>query len=113
MSMSASRFPLFPVAVVGQAAGVLRHVKATDGRPWVLGRAVTGFANTEEQAICLSGVVPFLVEDMLTRSGAHYSKAADWQAHVVTDGPLVTGQNSASSEPAAQALLQAMRVAPH
>ena len=102
-----------PVALVCQAAGVLRHVKAADGRPWVLGRAVTGFANTEEQAIGLSRVVPFLVEDMLTRSGGHYSKAADWHAHVVTDGLLVTGQNPASSEPAAQALLQAMRVAAH
>ena len=100
-----------PVAVVGQAAVVLRHVKAADGKPWVHGRAVTGFANTDERAIGLTPVVPFLVEDMLTRSGGHYSKAADWQAHVVTDGPLVTGQNSASSEPAAQALLQAMRVA--
>ena len=102
-----------PVAVVCQAAGVLRHVKAADGKPWVDGRAVTGFANTEEQAIGLTRVVPFLVEDMLTRSGAHYSKAADWQAHVVTDGLLVTGQNPASSEPAARALLHAMRVAAH
>jgi putative intracellular protease/amidase len=102
-----------PVAAVCQAPGVLRHVKSADGKPVVYGRAVTGFANSEEQSIGLTRVVPFLVEDMLTRSGGHYSKAADWQPHVVTDGLLVTGQNPASSELAAKALLQAIRVAPH
>jgi putative intracellular protease/amidase len=77
----------------------------------VYGRAVTGFANTEEHSMGLARVVPFLVEDMLTRSGGHYSKAADWQPHVVTDGLLITGQNPASSEPVAQALLHAIRAA--
>ncbi|MEP7296104.1 MAG: type 1 glutamine amidotransferase domain-containing protein [Burkholderiales bacterium] len=100
-----------PVAAVCQAAGVLRHVKASDGKPVVNGRAVTGFANTEEQAIGLTRVVPFLVEDMLTRGGGHYSKAADGQPHVITDGLLITGQNHASSEPTARALLTAVRVA--
>jgi putative intracellular protease/amidase len=98
-----------PVAVVCQAAGVLRHVQSPDGKPVVHGRSVTGFANTEDQAIGLTRVVPFLVEDMLTRSGGHYSKAADWQPHVVTDGLLITGQNPASSEPTARALLEAIR----
>jgi putative intracellular protease/amidase len=100
-----------PVAAVCQAAGVLRHVKAADGKSVVYGRSVTGFANTEEQAIGLTRVVPFLVEDMLTRSGGHYSKAPDWQPHVVTDGLLITGQNPASSEPTARALLEAIRAA--
>ena len=102
-----------PVAAVCQAPGVLRHVKSADGRPAVYGRSVTGFANTEEKSVGLTRVVPFLVEDMLTRSGGHYSKAADWQPHVVTDGLLITGQNPASSELAAKALLQATRVASH
>ena len=102
-----------PVAAVCQAPGVLRHVKSADGRPAVYGRSVTGFANTEEQSVGLTRVVPFLVEDMLTRSGGRYSKAADWQPHVVTDGLLITGQNPASSGLAAQALMQAIRVAPH
>ena len=97
-----------PVAAVCQAAGVLRHVKSPDGQPVVYGRSVTGFANTEEQSIGLTRVVPFLVEDMLTRSGGHYSKAADWQPHVVTDGLLITGQNPASSDLAARALLTAI-----
>ena len=102
-----------PVAAVCQAPGVLRHVKSADGKPAVCGRLVTGFSNTEEQSVGLTRVVPFLVEDMLTRSGGHYSKAADWQPHVVTDGLLITGQNPASSELAAKALLQATRVASH
>ena len=94
-----------PVTAVCHAPGVLRHPKAADGSSVVRGRAVTGFANTEEQAVGLSEVVPFLVEDMLKDNGARYSKAADWQPHVVTDGLLITGQNPASSEPAARALL--------
>jgi putative intracellular protease/amidase len=100
-----------PVAAVCQAAGVLRHVKAADGMPVVYGHSVTGFANSEEQSIGLTRVVPFLVEDMLTRSGAHYSRAPDWQPHVVTDGLLITGQNPASSEQAARALLEGIRAA--
>jgi putative intracellular protease/amidase len=102
-----------PVALVCQAPGVLRHVKAADGKPMVYGRTVTGLSDTEEQAVGLTRIVPFLVEDMLTRSGGHYSKAGDWQPHVVTDGLLITGQNPASSEPAAKALLHAMRETLH
>ncbi len=94
-----------PVAAVCHAPGVLRHAKTADGSSVVRGKTATGFANTEEQAVGLTEVVPFLVEDMLRDNGARYSKAADWQAHVVTDGLLITGQNPASSEPAARALL--------
>lgn len=100
-----------PVAAVCHAAGVLRHVKARDGTPMFNGRAVTGFANTEEQAVGLTRVVPFLLEDMLARSGGNYSRATDWQPHVVADGLLFTEQNPASSEPAAQALLNVVRAA--
>jgi putative intracellular protease/amidase len=95
-----------PVAVVCHAPGVLRHVKAADGEPAVKGRAVTGFANSEERAVGLADVVPFLVEDMLAAQGGHYSKGADWQPHVVADRDLITGQNPASSAPAARALLE-------
>jgi putative intracellular protease/amidase len=94
-----------PVAAVCHAPGALRDVKAPDGTPLVKGKQVAGFTNSEEEAVGLTNVVPFLVEDMLTEKGARYSKGADWQAHVVTDGKLVTGQNPASSEPAAHALL--------
>jgi len=95
-----------PVAAVCHAPGVLRHVNERGGTLVVSGKAVTGFTNTEEEAAGLSAVVPFLVEDMLRTSGGNYSKAADWQPHVVVDGLVITGQNPASSELAARALLK-------
>jgi putative intracellular protease/amidase len=94
-----------PLALVCHAPGALRKVKDTDGKPLVSGKAVTGFSNSEEAAAGLTDVVPFLVQDMLAGHGARYDCAADWQPHVVTDGTLVTGQNPASSAPAAKALL--------
>ena len=95
-----------PLALVCHAPGVLRNAKALDGTPLVAGRQVTGFTNSEEEAVGLTKVVPFLVEDELKQLGADYSKGADWGVHVVEDGLLVTGQNPASSEDAAQALLR-------
>ena len=95
-----------PVAAVCHAPAVMRHVKAHDGFPVVRGKAVTGFSNTEERASGLGHIVPFLVEDMLRQSGADYSRAPDWQPHVVKDGLLITGQNPASAGPAAKALLE-------
>jgi putative intracellular protease/amidase len=94
-----------PLAAVCHAPGVLRHPKTSDGAPVVQGKMVTGFTNSEEEAVGLTAVVPFLVEDMLKRNGGKYTKQADWQPNVVTDGLLITGQNPASSEPAAKALL--------
>lgn len=95
-----------PVALVCHAPGVLRDVKAVNGDPVVQGKAITGFTNTEEQAVGLTEIVPFLVEDMLRTNGGNYSKVANWQPYVVTDGLLITGQNPASSEPAAKELLE-------
>jgi putative intracellular protease/amidase len=95
-----------PVALVCHAPGVLRHVKAPNGSPVVKGKSVAGFTNTEEQAAGLTEIVPFLVEDMLRNNGGNYTKAADWQPYVVQDGLLITGQNPASSEPAAKYLLE-------
>ncbi|MFO1036993.1 MAG: type 1 glutamine amidotransferase domain-containing protein [Geminicoccaceae bacterium] len=94
-----------PVALVCHAPGALRHVQA-DGRPLVEGKRVTGFTNSEEEAVHLTHVVPFLVEDELKRLGGRFEKAADWQSFTVTDGRLVTGQNPASSEAGAKALLK-------
>ncbi|PZV19117.1 MAG: type 1 glutamine amidotransferase domain-containing protein [Pseudanabaena sp.] len=95
-----------PIALVCHAPAVLRHVKSANGDPVVQGKAVTGFTNTEEQAAGLTEIVPFLVEDMLRKNGGNYSKVADWQPHVVKDGLLITGQNPASSAPAAKDLLE-------
>ena len=97
------------VAAVCHAPAVFRHTRAADGQPLVQGRQLTGFTNSEEDAAQLSQVVPFLVQDMLVERGAHYSQGPDWQAHVVTDGKLITGQNPASSEPAAQAVLAQLK----
>ncbi|HEY1142180.1 MAG TPA: type 1 glutamine amidotransferase domain-containing protein [Lysobacter sp.] len=97
-----------PVAAVCHAPGVLRHVKH-DGEPLVKGRRVTGFTNSEEEAVKLTKVVPFLVEDELKRLGGRYEKAGDWQSFAIVDGRLVTGQNPASSEATAEALLKLLR----
>ncbi len=95
-----------PVTAVCHAPAILRHAKSADGQSVVQGKSVTGFTNTEEEAVSLTDVVPFLVEDMLKQNGGNYSKSGDWQPYVITDGLLITGQNPASSGPAAQALLK-------
>ncbi|WON78402.1 type 1 glutamine amidotransferase domain-containing protein [Serratia sp. UGAL515B_01] len=95
-----------PVAAVCHAPAVLRHVKNEAGKPLVMGKQVTGFSNSEEEAIQLTQVVPFLVEDMLKANGGHYSRAENWHSHVVVDGLLITGQNPASSDATAEALLK-------
>jgi putative intracellular protease/amidase len=100
-----------PVAAVCHAPGVLRNVKTADGSPIVAGRLVTGFSDSEEQAVGLANVVPFLVEDMLIEQDGIYSRVPDWQPHVVRDGQLITGQNPASSAPAAAALLDVLHAA--
>ncbi|WP_426135782.1 type 1 glutamine amidotransferase domain-containing protein [Pseudomonas sp. PWP3-1b2] len=94
-----------PAALVCHAPGVLRHVKKPDGTPLVAGKKVAGFTNTEEEAVGLTNVVPFLVEDMLIANGGVYSKGADWSSYVVSDGLLITGQNPGSSTEAAQVLI--------
>jgi putative intracellular protease/amidase len=94
-----------PIAFVCHAPGVLRHV-THQGAPLVKGKRVTGFTNSEEEAVQLTNVVPFLVEDELRRLGGLFEKAADWQSFVLVDGRLVTGQNPASSTAGAQALFK-------
>jgi len=95
-----------PLAVVCHAPGVLRHTVNEDGTPLVRGKKVTGFANSEEEGVALTEIVPFLVEDELKRLGGIYSKGDDWAPYVVQDGLLITGQNPASSGPAADALVE-------
>lgn len=94
-----------PVGAVCHAPAVFRHTQGADGKPLVSGRRVTGFTNTEEEAVGLTDVVPFLVEDMLKANGGQYEKGADWASFVLRDGKLVTGQNPASSAAAAQEIL--------
>ncbi|MBJ2181292.1 type 1 glutamine amidotransferase domain-containing protein [Pseudomonas veronii] len=95
-----------PIGFVCHAPGALRHVKAVNGEPLVKGRRVTGFSNAEEAAVGLTDVVPFLIENDFKALGGKYEKGADWQAFVLEDGLLVTGQNPASSSAVAKALLK-------
>ena len=97
-----------PVTLVCHAPAVLKNVTAKDGSPLVAGKRVTGFTNEEEAAVGLTEVVPFLLEDALQQLGAKFSKTEAFRPHVVREGLLITGQNPASSEPAAQALLEAL-----
>ncbi|CAN7720775.1 type 1 glutamine amidotransferase domain-containing protein [Ensifer adhaerens] len=97
------------IALVCHAPGVLHRVKNPDGTPFVNGRKVTGFTNSEEAAVGLTEVVPFLVEDELLGLGAVFSKVKDWGVHTVVDGRLITGQNPASSGETAKALLAALK----
>ena len=99
------------ISAVCHAPGVFKNAKAADGSLLVKGKKVTGFTNTEEAAVKLTDIVPFLVEDMLTKNGGVYSKGADWQSYVVTDGKLITGQNPASSAAAAKAVLGQLKQA--
>lgn len=96
-----------PVAAVCHSPGVF-HKVTYKGESLVKGKRVTGFTNGEEEAVQLTHVVPFLVEDELKRVGGLYEKAPDWQPFAIVDGRLVTGQNPASSTSAAQALLKLM-----
>lgn len=93
------------LALVCHAPGVLRHV-TFQGQPLVKGKRVTGFTNSEEEAVQLTKIVPFLVEDELKRLGGRFETAPNWQSHVIIDGRLITGQNPASSTEAAQTLLK-------
>jgi putative intracellular protease/amidase len=95
-----------PVALVCHAPGALRRTKASDGSPLVRGKSVTGFTNAEESAVGLAEVVPFLVEDALKHNGGKFTKVDNWQPLAIADGNLITGQNPASSEAAAKAVLE-------
>lgn len=94
------------IAAVCHAPAVFKNTKKADGTPLVKGKKVTGFTNSEEDAVQLTNVVPFLVENMLKENGGEYSKGEDWAVYAVEDGLLITGQNPASSELVAEKLLE-------
>lgn len=98
-----------PVVAVCHAPAVLLNAKDTNGEALVKGKKVTGFTNTEEEAVQLTDVVPFLLEDELKNKGGIYSKKEDWAPYVIKDGLLITGQNPASSEKAAEELVALLK----
>lgn len=99
------------IGAVCHAPAVFKNVEVKPGQNIVGGREVTGFSNSEEEAAGLSDVVPFLLEDMLKQNTASYTRGDDWAPHIVVDGKLITGQNPASSEGAAKAVIQALQAA--
>ncbi len=98
-----------PIAFVCHAPAALIHAKTKTNEPIVKGKQITGFSNTEEEAVQLTKVVPFLLEDELRKQGAHYSKGKDWEPYVKQDGFVITGQNPASSQAVAKLLLAALK----
>ncbi|MFT6998426.1 MAG: putative intracellular protease/amidase [Cryomorphaceae bacterium] len=98
-----------PIALVCHAPAALKGVKNENGEPLVKGKTVTGFTNSEEAAVQLTDIVPFLVEDMLKENGGKFSRTDDWGVNVVEDGNLITGQNPASSEKAAEHLYEMLK----
>ncbi len=98
-----------PVSAVCHAPAVLLHVKDENGDPLVKNKVVTGFTNSEEKAVGLTDVVPFLLEDELKNKGGKYSKDADFVSYVVNDGLLITGQNPTSSLAVAKQLLKTLQ----
>jgi putative intracellular protease/amidase len=98
-----------PVAFVCHAPAALKGVKDASGNPLVKGKKVTGFTNSEEKAVGLTDVVPFLVEDMLKENGGIYSKKEDWAVYAIKDGNLITGQNPASSGLVAEKLYESLK----
>lgn len=97
------------IGAVCHAPAVFKNVEIKPGQNLVGGREVTAFSNSEEEAAGLTEVVPFLVEEVLKANMATYSKGNDWEPHIVVDGKLITGQNPASSEGAAKAVVQALQ----
>ena len=98
-----------PIAFVCHAPGVLIKTKLPNGEPLVKGKNVTGFSDSEEEAVQLTKVVPFLLEDEFKKLGANYSKGPDWGSYVKVDGLLITGQNPGSSEEAAKELIKLLK----
>ncbi len=97
-----------PIAFVCHAPAALVNVKAKNGEALIKGKELTGFSNSEEAAVYLTDVVPFLLEDELKKHGALYTKGEDWSSYVKKDGLLITGQNPASSEAVAKLLLKTL-----
>jgi len=98
-----------PVAAVCHAPAVLTEVRGSGGGYIIAGRRVTGFTNSEEEAVGLAGQVPFLLQNRLVQRGGRFGRTDDWGVHVEVDGLLVTGQNPASSRPAAEAVIRLLQ----
>jgi putative intracellular protease/amidase len=100
------------VSAVCHGPAGLVSVKRHDGRPLVEGKRVNSFTNSEEQAVGLAKVVPFLLQTRLSELGGRFEGGPDWQPKVVRDGNLITGQNPMSSDLLARTVIEALETAP-
>jgi putative intracellular protease/amidase len=98
-----------PISFVCHAPAILKNIQDTEGNALVKGKKVTGFTNGEEEAVQLTDVVPFLIEDIMKEKGADYSKIGDWEPYALEDGLLITGQNPASSSKVAKLLMEKLK----
>jgi len=97
------------VAAVCHGPAGLVNVKLSDDNWLVRDRELTSFTNEEEKAVKMDGVVPFLLESRLREHGARFTKAANFESHVVVDGRLVTGQNPASARGVGEAMVELLK----
>jgi putative intracellular protease/amidase len=98
-----------PIAFVCHGSAALVNVKLDNGEYLIAGKKLTSFCNTEEEAVQLTEIVPFSLEDKLKSRGAIYKKGADWSSYVLEDGLLLTGQNPQSSNEVAQKLFDKLK----
>jgi putative intracellular protease/amidase len=95
-------------AVCHGPAGLI-NVKLSNGEYLVKGKTVSAFTNDEEVAVGLDQVIPFFLQDKLVERGATYTKAEDFQKHVVVSDRLVTGQNPASAAGVGEEMVKLMQ----
>ena len=97
------------IAAVCHGPAALVGLKNENGEPMIQNKKLTGFTNEEEDATGLTATMPFLLEDELRYAGAEFAKADNWQANIVVDGTLVTGQNPASAKGVAEAMVSLLK----
>lgn len=98
-----------PIAAVAQGVISLLTLLNEHAVPWITDKQITSCSDSEENSSGMATIVPFLLENKLISLGATYSKGANYYSHVVTDGKIITGQNSASSEAVANKMLGLLR----
>lgn len=96
------------VSAVCHGPAALVNLRLSNGDFLVKGKTVAAFTNSEEEAVKLTKVVPFLLESKLIERGAIHVTAPNFQANVQTSARLVTGQNPASARGVAEAVVKVL-----
>lgn len=98
-----------PVAALCHGVAALLTARSDAGDALFSGRRLTAFTDAEERRVGLDEIVPFLLQDKLVLAGAIFEEAPPFSPHAVVDGQLVTGQNPASAQGTAQALVELLK----